>query len=461
MINFTHAIKVTVDFMLRTNLLLRSGSAGDFTDSTIEKTPNKNCLHVNGYVWSSILRRAMDRLKGYEKITASIGKYDYPEERGKYDYPEERGVSPFWFESSLVPLPNTDVRPGIKIDRKHGVNVIGALFNDEIVPPGLPLKMRFTCFCGASDMERIKAAVQTALWVVHDGIENIGGGWSYGYGRLEVTGLREKTLDLREKDKRKLLWVDEEKGYSELLILKPADSEILRQWKKISVKARVSDGQLLGIHSPHPLSADYAGINHLPDTFAFRRYRFNPAGTLEPEYAVPGKAIRQGIFSVPIERKLRTKGEAICETPAEYCTCPDCIDYRKETGNKGRNPNCKCKCMRCAWFGSTESGGIIAVTDGVFTDLTKTGKPETVVLNRQQLCEHSMQNIQLFSGEYLKQGIFTFEIYIDIANSESSPDLQREVISILEEAKGNNSPPGWHRIGGTSTCTGQVSVIEY
>ncbi|MBF0564916.1 MAG: hypothetical protein HQK89_06710 [Nitrospirae bacterium] len=469
MIDCTHALKFIVDLKLRTNLLLRTGEAGEFTDSTIEKTPDGSHLHINGYVWSSLLMRAMGRLREYEDISGMIGKYDRP---------EEQGVSLFWFEPSIVPLSGTDTRPGIKVDRQYGSTTTGALFNDEIVPPGLKMQMRFTCFCKLREIKRvedkiecvedniehIKKAISSTLWVVNDGIENIGGGWVYGHGRLDVFCARMKTLDLTKPDDRKLLWAAGDEGFSVFDLVKPKDADIRKPWNKLTVKAAVARGQLLGIHSSYPLSlaSEYEGMSNLPDTFMFRRYWFDDDGELKTQYAITGKSIRQALLSVPIERKLRTQGNDICETPAEYCTCPKCKVYR-ESGQKGNSP--KCTCLRCAWFGSTKNGGIIAVTDGVFNDKTKTGKPECVIINRIQLCEHSMQNIQLFSGEYLKQGTFKFEIFIDMAmgndmatSIKSGNDLLKEVECILNEAKGDNGPPGWHRIGATSTCTGQIEI---
>ncbi|MCP4107481.1 MAG: hypothetical protein GY749_18380 [Desulfobacteraceae bacterium] len=66
-----------------------------------------------------------------------------------------------------------------------------------------------------------------------------------------------------------------------------------------------------------------------------------------------------------------------------------------------------CGCKRCTWFGSVDKRGIVSVADSTVKN------SETVVLSRIQLCEHSMQNMNLFSGEFLSQGDFTVDILID------------------------------------------------
>ena len=71
-----HAVKFSVDIRLKTPLMLRSGKAGVYTDSSIEKTQDGD-LHINGYVWASLMRRALKRLEGtdVEKMAASVGFY--------------------------------------------------------------------------------------------------------------------------------------------------------------------------------------------------------------------------------------------------------------------------------------------------------------------------------------------------------------------------------------------------
>lgn len=458
-IDNTHALKFSITLSLTTPLLLRSGFDGDFTDSTIEKTPDEMCLHINGYVWASLLRRSMARLKPYQKIASEIGKFEQP---------EKQGVSPFWFESSFVPLIALDVRPGIKIDRKYGTTTRSALYNDEIVPPGHKLTLNFICFHNENRTEELEKAVRAASWVVNEGIENIGGGWSYGYGRLSVDHIFVKRLNLADDNQRVNLWKDiTDSDDKKITIIKPKDGDIDQPWVKYTVTAKVMKGQLLAIHSNHfphfseTLPEEIQALDHLPDTFVFRRYNVGKNDKVETEFSIPGKAIRQALFSVPIERKLRTKNppDTICSTPGAYCTCKTCNDYIK-SGSKRNSPDCTCQ--RCAWFGSTKNGGIIAVTDGIF-NMDGSNKPETVIINRVQLCEHSMQNIHLFSGEYLKEGKFAFDIWIDCSRIKSdAQELKKEVVLLLEEMKQDcKAPPGWHRLGATSTCTGQIEIVPH
>ncbi|MBF0556820.1 MAG: hypothetical protein HQK96_20085, partial [Nitrospirae bacterium] len=124
------------------------------------------------------------------------------------------------------------------------------------------------------------------------------------------------------------------------------------------------------------------------------------------------------------------------------------------------NGNCG-ECKICLWFGFTGKGGIISVSDAVVN-------AEPVVVNRVQLCEHSMQNIQLFSGEYLKgekdKGDFAFDVIIDCSvNSYDWEGLKGELEVLLDEIedKAKKAPPGWYRIGATSTSTGQVEITGY
>lgn len=444
-IEYTHALKFCVTFSLKTPLLLRSGFEGDFTDSTIEKTPDGKELHINGYVWASLLRRSMERLTQYQTIASEIGKFEKP---------EEKGVSPFWFESSFVPLKVIDIRPGIKIDRKYESTSTGALYTDEFVPPGHRLTSKFICFHNGRRTEELKNAISAALWVVNEGIENIGGGWSYGYGRVKVEKILYEDVDLTKNDttNRQNLWKGIKDNAIELKQVE--DKDISKKWKNIKVKAKIASGQLIAIHSNYlpyfsELPTEIKALTHLPDTFVFRRYNIKDE-EVQTEIAIPGKAIRQALFSVPIERKLRTKSpDKICSTPAEYCTCKICEAYRKN-GKKGNSP--ECTCLRCRWFGSTENGGIIAVTDAVIEE------PETEIINRIQLCEHSMQNINLFSGEYLKKGEFGFEVIIDCSRDTYSEELMNEIKWLLNDIK--TCPPGWYRIGATSTCTGQIEIVE-
>jgi len=114
-------------------------------------------------------------------------------------------------------------------------------------------------------------------------------------------------------------------------------------------------------------------------------------------------------------------------------------------------------CKRCIWFGDIDGGGIISVGDAFVKE------SRTEIIHRIQLCEHSMQNIQLFNGQYLTSGKFTLNIIIDRARKETCPDeLFAEVTTILDEMKPDcNPPPGWYRLGATTTCTGQLEVKSY
>lgn len=445
---YTYALQFRVNFELKTPLLLRSGKAGEFTDSSIEKTEMPDGfqkLHINGYVWSSLLRRALGRTDEGKNYAQEVGKYDAT----------TIGVSPLWCSSSYPALPDLDVRPGIKIDRKYGTASVGALYNDEIVPPGLKIPLNFTYFFKTlNDKDKIKEAFSAALYVINEQIENIGGGWSYGFGRLTVEKAEYRCLYLKEifedENGRTKLWNYEGDKFKNLEL---KQNNTAKSWQKWTVKAKILDGQLLAVHMNHPLTDSYQGYEHLPDTFVFRRLRINGDGKASSEIVIPGKAIRQALFSVPIERKLRTKGEVICETPGEFCTCKTCEDYRKEEKKKDNSPKCQCK--RCKWFGSTEAGGIIAVLDAIVEN------KNTKVINRIQLCEHSMQNINLFSGEYLTSGSFDMEIIVDRRENSDYDELIKNIAWVLNEMKKDGpAPPGWYRLGATSTCTGQVEVTE-
>lgn len=457
--DYTHALKFCVTFSLKTPLLLRSGVEGDFTDSTLEKTPDGKELHINGYVWASLLRRAMERLTLYKDVASEIGKFERP---------EEKGVSPFWFESSFVPLKATDVRPGIKIDRKYGTTAEGALYNDELVPPGHKATLNFICFHNGSRTKELKNAVSSALWVVNEGIENIGGGWSYGYGRLKVESIFFEEIDIRNNSNRQNLWkkITTESEDKSIKLAAIEDKDVCKKWKKYTVIAKVADGQILAVHSNYflhfsdELPKDIKALEHLPDTFVFSRYVVK-GNTVETEFVIPGKAIRQALFSVPIERHIRTTANnKICDSIGELCSCSICKNHREKTKKKEDSPECTCN--RCKWFGSTDKGGIISVSDAVVYNPNDENKdPETVVLNRIQLCEHSMQNIQLFSGEYLKKGEFEFEVIIDCSREDTGyEELIKEIKWLLNDIK-DAAPPGWYRIGATSTCTGQIEVKDY
>lgn len=421
------ALKISVEFTLATPLLLRSGQTGDITDSSIERAPksgDKEQLFVNGYVWASLLRRSLFRFVEGQDLARQIGK-----DQG------EAGVSPLWCDSTVTELHATAVNPGIAIDRQWGSAKTGALFSDELAIAGLPITFNATLFVnGKEEAEKWQKALLKALKIIDLGAENIGGGWTYGYGRLNVKSAKFATLDLAKPSERKLLWQNQGLAWGEAV---PAEKlpQANADCTVIDVRAKVAAGQFLAVKSGvFPLDATKFG--KLPDSFVFRRNRWNLGeGVAEQLPVIPGKAIRQALLSVPLERKLRSKGEKACYPNTEKSGCT---------------------CKRCSWFGSTEAAGIIAVTDAPVTGF------DTEVISRVQLCEHSMQNMNLFSGEYLTQGNFNFRIIIDESRkSKDTDNLVKEVEALLQEMKGENAPPGWYRLGSTSTCTGQVQVIDY
>ncbi len=423
------ALKLTVNISLATPLLMRSGQTGDLTDSSIEKTPDRQHLLVNGYVWASLLRRSLSRFSGGQKLAEQIGKYH-----------EEGGISPLWCETTTSELHATAINPGNSIDRKWGAAKPGALFNDELAIAGLPLMLRCVVFTPDEVTATTwRMALLDALRLVHDGIENIGGGWTYGYGRLVVEDINYTILDLKVPESRKLLWRWEGLDWkmNELPTTQPAT---LAPATTIAVQAKIADGQLMAIKS-NVFPLDASGFGKLPDTFVFRR-NYLVDGNIHNSPVIPGKAIRQALLSSSLERKWRSQGG---ETEACLST----------THGKTRSEDNRCQCRRCRWFGSTDAAGIIAVTDGHVIN------PSFQVVSRVQLCEHSMQNMNLFSGEYLTGGEFSFKIIIDENRANDASELLSEVTELLDEMKGVNAPPGWYRMGSTVSCTGQVQVNEY
>ncbi len=412
---FKKAIQIKADFTTTTPLMIRSGYEGEFTDSSIDRTPEGK-IHINGYVWSSLIRRALGRIKDVGDLALAIGNY------------EECGVSPLWTEASFLNTNVTDVRPGNRIDRSYGITIKGALFSDEIAPSGLKGALHFTLFAKDDNgLNLYKNQVLSALTVINTGIENIGAGWSYGFGRLKFDKVLGRMIDISKQP----LWDWQSKDFEELKIPQVAEIDIACPWVRYEVNACISEGQMLAVHTKEPSQSIYA---ELPDTFVYMGHVIRD-GNLEHRYIIPGRTIRQALFSVPIERRLRSIGQDCC----------------MEAGAVKEG----CNCQRCKWFGSSEAGGIIAVTDAVVED------PESQVLHRIQLDEHSMQNINLFSSEYLSKGSFTFELIIDMAR-EGAEALKAEIERLLLEMKGqNNCPPGWHRLGATSTCTGQIRVKSF
>ena len=433
-----YVLKFAVTMRLRTALLLRTGDEDEYSDDTIEMTPDLQYelgeegipqLHINGYVWASLLRRALARLEDGEKTAAVIGKYPKA---------DPQGVSPLWCEATFARLNKTEINPGNKIDRQYGATATAGLFSEEIVPQGHEVYLHFNYFCEKEqEIEAIRRNMMAALWVINEGIETIGGGWSYGFGRLEVCDARQKIMDLDKAEERPALWnfdilkqvepEDWEKNKREFQSNKP---KIVKPWLKYRVEAAIPFGQLLAIHTQIP-PLDISSYNKLPDTFVFTRTIINEKAQPVQQPVITGKAFRQAILSSSIERKLRKKGD------------PVCLDTTKSKG---------CTCKRCLWFGATDRGGIISVGDAVVH------LSEKDVLNRIQLCEHTTQNMNLFSGEYLTTGKFNFDIIIDLAK-DSSEELVCELELLLNEMKlDSNFPPGWYRLGATSSCTGQIEI---
>ncbi len=436
--NSRYAVAFHIDFTLRTPLLLLTGDGDEVLDNTIDKTPDDRELHINGYVWASLVRRALTRIAGGSNWAEMIGKYDAKE-----------GVSPLWCDATFVELPGLDSRHGIMIDRKWGAATTGALYSEQTVPPGIRIPMDFTWFAPGKteDAEAYKQKlvqqIASALWVINDGIENIGGGWSYGFGRLAFQAGRFRLLDLSNPNDRKALFRPVDGGDPVPWPMDPPEKAI--PWEKMRIPFKIADGQLLAIHTRTPLLEEALLSDELPDAFIFRSYVFDPAqNRLAPTLVVPGKAVRQALFSQEIERRLRTGKETIC--------------YITDQMIPGAKTACTCK--RCKWFGSTFGSGILAVLDATVEPCTPDGKVTDAVLHRIQLCEHSGQNMNLFAGEYLIGGSFTTEVLIDQSRQDAEHGKLKEYIdAILAELKPNGGPPGWHRIGATSTCTGQIELI--
>jgi len=417
--NARYVLKINIQCELQTPLLLRSGKTGDFTDSTIERTPD-NRLHINGYVWASLFRRSLSRINGYEDLVAQIGKSG-----------PENGISSLWCETTITDQPVTSANVGISIDRETGAAKNGALFSDELVISGTIVECNLAVFVKTiEESEYWQKALNKALSIINQGIENIGGGWTYGYGRLTIRRVQSATIDLTKPEQRKTLWSLGKTNYTEQQL--PGDiPQNTKPVSILSVSARITPGQLMAIKSSiFPLNAEHFG--KLPDSFVFRRNRLID-GALVNDPVLPGKALRQALFSVPLERKWRSYGEEICSP----------------------STNNDCGCLRCQWFGSTSAAGVIAVSDAIIHN------PIYEVINRIQLCEHSMQNMNLFSGEYLTRGDFTFKIIVDENRTVDTTNLLEELELLLDEMRGEQAPPGWQRIGGTSTCTGQVQILDY
>ena len=435
LLNARYVLQCAMTFRFRTGLLLLSGEGDDVADDTVETTPDDPPqLHINGYVWGSLFRRTLARLMNGVSYAEKIGKYNSLD-----------GVSPLWCEASIIPLPLTDIRPGIQIHRAWGSNVTGHLYSQENVPPGLEVPLNFNWFWegGPKGLEELRKLIEDALWVINQGIENIGGGWSYGFGRLEFVKGFWRELDLNGPEHRAQLYTYEgidEKGKP----LSPSEmvpsEKIALPWIRYILEGKIPSGQLLAIHSPTPFLDQEINNLELPDSFVFRRHFFTEEGYPVAEIIIPGKAVRQTLLSVEIERELRTKGKEVC--------------FALAMPNKG--DIAACTCHRCRWFGSTNQRGLVAVLDAGVEN------PITTVIRRVQLCEHSLQNMHLFSGEYLSQGNFKTEILLDCSDDYSlRSGLKDRIDFLLNQMSPGNSPEGWYRLGATTTSTGQLEVEKY
>lgn len=439
LLNSKKVLKFSAKVELRSPLLLRSGRDDIFSDSTIERTSDGNYIHINGYVWSSLLRRALSRLKEGSGLSSKIGKYRA----------EVEGASPLWCESSFIPLEGLHLRYGNVIDRKFGSTKEGLLFVDEIAPPGLTTRINFNYFLDDNeDPQKVKTSIIDSMKVISTGIENIGGGWSYGFGRLSVTEVKIRELNLESEEDRSILWrfdssVFENVPPQSLDELK--DEEISRPWAIVTADAVIPPGQLLTVRNSYPVFDRETQLYELPDSFVYRGYRIDD-GNVRAEIVIPGRAIRQGLFCVEIERKLRSKGFEVCDSLAQPCA----LSSRKSEDTEGEVS----QCLKCVWFGSTEMGGLIAVMDASLLD------SETTILNRIQLCEHSMQNVNLFSEEFVTKGRFSIEVVIDLAQKQRRPgQLLEEVNHLLNQMVKGKSPDGWYRLGGSSTSAGQIEIL--
>jgi len=443
------ALCFTAKMKAVTGLLLRSGRAGEFTDSAVETTGDGR-LHINGYVWASLLLRALGRCEKGKEFAAKWGKYK----------PEQIGVAPLWIEAAFlaekefVPV----VNPGNRIDRKWGSTAESALYSDELAYPLVDLPLQGTIFFQTQKEADVAVeALRAAFWVINQGIETIGGGWSYGFGRLKVKQVRWSVLDLQNEDDRKRLWQPETEN-CRLLEREEIENccpEIAKGkgWSHLQLQARIMPGQMLAIHTDVPeLGVDIGG--QIPDNFVFTRPQIR-AGKPSSLPVITGKAFRQAVLSREIERRLRSRGEGACLNSSDPSRLPVVAANKADSNQKRR-----CLCKRCLWFGDVDAGGIIAVGDALVEN------SQSEIINRIQVCEHSRQTMQnkLFNGEYLTRGDFSLDVLIDHSREQetASRELIKEISSLLAEmtSDNNNAPPGWYRLGATSTCTGQLEIKQ-
>lgn len=460
--NQNYALLVAIDFKARTPLMIRSGQEGEVSDSSLKRTPDGR-LHINGYVWASLIRRAMSRCEAGKGFAEAWGKYEA----------KAHGVAPLWTTPTFISPSGfiPDINYGNRIDRDFGSVADEALYSDEIALVHERIPCRFKVYLESQvEVESAKQALAEALWVINQGIETIGGGWSYGMGRLKSPDeFKCRRIDLSNSDD---LWEYEpdETTWDPPVIRSKSPVGIAegRNWSRFTVSASILPGQLLAIHSTVP-PLDYEG-DVQPDTFVYCRPKYIDEVKYVSEKIVTGKSFRQAILSQEIERELRsTGGIGACLNSSDGKRTPKEIDTSKKR---------LCLCRRCLWFGDTSGGGIISVADAAVEGA------DVQIIWRQQLCEHSNQNVQLFNGEYLTKGNFTFDILIDHSRPNCSPDkletaVKRVLAGMMPEDDSKDvrekrwlpptvneeliepeffAPEGWCRLGATSSCTGQLSV---
>ncbi|MCX7636138.1 MAG: RAMP superfamily CRISPR-associated protein, partial [Syntrophales bacterium] len=267
MIECRYALRGYISFRAQTGLLIRSGQEGTFTDSTIECDPLGR-LHINGYVWASLLRRAAARLAHGVARARQWGKMDK----------DELQVSRLWTEATFLDRGNFDlvINPGIRVDREWGVAEDGALYQDELAIPCADIPCRFALFCvSEEEAQQMKELFADLLWVIGEGIETIGGGWAYGFGRLRPITARFAVLDLGTPAGRQALWQPECPGgqivYDDasLQTRRPVIAEG-KGWHTLMVEAGITEGQLLAIHTATPPLTEEVPLD-MPDDFVFQR----------------------------------------------------------------------------------------------------------------------------------------------------------------------------------------------
>ena len=286
--NESFALRFSADFSALTPLLLRSGKEGEFSDSSIERAGEQ--MHINGYVWASLIRRALARCVSGARYATAWSRYDKNSMR----------VSPLWTEAAFIDESDfeTVINPGNRIDREWGAVIDNALYWDELAIPFAPLRCRGTVFCvSTQDAENAETALKDAFWVISQGIETIGGGWSYGFGRLMLSEMRFAALNLAEASGRTSLYDLTFDGWRKAETADDITPPAIisgKGWTALDVPAGITDGQLLAIHTPVPPLVETLPVE-LPDSFVFTR----PVTRAGKRYEIPvvtGKAFRQSVY---------------------------------------------------------------------------------------------------------------------------------------------------------------------